>query len=118
MIFLVATRAILALATFAYHVAALDECTIMALASTNIKDIEGDANVIIARASKEEDFIYGFIDGSSPALDLNQGQSNTLRLMLDSGSVVSEHNKVIVETAVGRDGVKGGGERGQNEDCC
>ena len=103
MIFLVATQAILALATFAYYVAALDEYTIMALASTNIKDIEGDANVIIARASKEEDFIYGFIDGSSPALDLNQGQSNTLRLMLDSGSVVSEHNKVIVETAVGRD---------------
>ena len=63
MIFLVATRAILALATFAYHVAALDECTIMALASINIKDIEGDANVIIYQASEEEGFIFKFPDG-------------------------------------------------------
>ena len=47
MIFLVATQTILSLAAFAYHVAALDVCTIMAIATTNIKEIEGDANVII-----------------------------------------------------------------------
>ena len=57
MIFLVATQEILSLATFAYHVDALDECTLMALASINIKDTKGDANVIIYQANEEEDFI-------------------------------------------------------------
>ena len=109
MIFLVATRAILALATFAYHVAALDECTIMALAVTKIKDIEADANVIIAQATEKEDFICEFPNGSSAALDLNQGQSNALRLMLGDGSVVSGKDKAIVETAIRRDEVKGKG---------
>ena len=58
MIFLVATQEILSLATFAYHVDALDECTLMALASINIKDTKGDANVIIYQANEEEDFIW------------------------------------------------------------
>ena len=63
MILLVTNQAILSLARFSYHVAALDECTIMALASINIKDIEGDANVIIYQASEEEGFIFKFPDG-------------------------------------------------------
>ena len=83
----------------------------MSLASTKIKDIDGDAYMIIAQATKEENFIWEFPDGSSPALEPNQGQSNNLILILDSGSVVSRHNKVIVEKSVGRGEVKGGRRR-------
>ena len=64
MIFLVATQAILAIATFPYHVADLDEFTIIALDSISIKDIEGGANTIIDQATKKEDFICEFPDGS------------------------------------------------------
>ena len=67
--------------------------------------------MIIDQATKEEYFICDFTDGSYSALDLNQGQSNNLILTFDSGSVVPGNNKVIVETAAGREEVKGAGRR-------
>ena len=102
MIFLITTQVILSLATFVYHIVALDELTIIALASTNIKGIEGDDNVTIAQATKEKYFICKFSDDSFSELDLNQVQSTTLILMLSSSSVVSGQDKAIVETDVGR----------------
>ena len=51
MIFFFSTQAILALATFYYHVAALEKFTIMALSSTTIKDIEGNSYIIIAQTT-------------------------------------------------------------------
>ena len=66
--------------------------------------------MIIAQATKEEDFICVFPDDSSSDMDLNKDQRNTLKRMPGSVSVMSGHNKAIAETAVGGGQRQGGGE--------
>ena len=92
--------------------AALDECTIMDVASTTNEDIEGNGNIIIAQATEEEYFICKFPDGSSSNLYLSEGQRNTLRLILDSVSVVSGNENPLRKQSSVCTKWKGGGGGG------
>ena len=111
MISLISSQVILSIAAFAFYVSGYDECVIVGLALTKIKDIEADADFIISQATNGEEFICEYLDGSTAALDLEGSQSSILSAMLSDGDLVSGHDKYIVEAVVGRDEVKGGGGR-------
>ena len=109
--YLISAQVILAVATFAFYVSGYDECVIMGLASTKIKNIGANADLIIDQATEGDEFICEYENGSTTALDLEGSQSSILSSMLSNGDLVSGHDKVLVEPVGGRDEVKGGGGR-------
>ena len=101
--YLISAQVILVVAAFDFYVSGYDECVIVGLDLNKIKDIEADADMIIAQGNKGEEFICEYENGSTADLDIEVTKKIILSSMLSNRDIVSGHDKAIVGPVVARD---------------